>query len=51
MKRFDTSPTVEPLAIVAADAHVCIDCLNGNHEVSGNPTCECPCHGNKEPKL
>jgi hypothetical protein len=41
----------DPRTTVAADAHVCIDCLHGNHEVSGNPTCECPCHGNKEPKL
>jgi hypothetical protein len=26
--------------------HTCIDCSNGVHEMSGQPTCSCPCHGN-----
>ena len=25
---------------------VCIDCANGQHEVSGHPDCTCACHGN-----
>ena len=25
---------------------VCIDCMNGQHEVSGHPDCTCACHGN-----
>jgi hypothetical protein len=27
-------------------APVCIDCMNGQHEVSGNPDCTRLCHGN-----
>ena len=35
-----------PIALLQPQALVCIDCINGQHEVSGHPDCTCVCHGN-----
>jgi hypothetical protein len=40
------TPTNECECQKQPQALVCIDCMNGQHEVSGHPDCTCACHGN-----